>query len=54
MISTQIIVNCIEELRSITKVNLAIFALDGVEVASTFDSSNILLKDLLIPRQTVR
>lgn len=41
MISTQIIVNCIEELRSITKVNLAIFALDGVEVASTFDSSDI-------------
>ena len=41
MISTQIIENCIEELRMITKVNLAIFALDGAEVASTFDSSDI-------------
>ncbi len=41
MISTQILTNCIEELRMITKVNLAVFGIDGVEVASTFNSSDI-------------
>ncbi len=41
MISTQVLTNCIEELRSISKVNLAVFGLDGGEVASTFDSSDI-------------
>lgn len=41
MISTQIILNCIEELRNITKVNLAVFGLDGLPVASTFDSGDI-------------
>lgn len=41
MISKQVLTNCIEELRSISKVNLAIFGLNGGEVASTFDSSDI-------------
>ena len=41
MISTQVLTNCIEELRSISKVNLAVFGLAGGEVASTFDSSDI-------------
>lgn len=41
MISTQIIVNCIEELRNITRVDLAVFNLDGFSVASTFDSSDV-------------
>ena len=46
MISTQVIANCIEELSIITKVNLAVFNLDGGQVASTFDNSD--LSDLLI------
>lgn len=46
MISTQVIANCIEELSIITKVNLAVFNLDGGQVASTFDNSDI--SDLLI------
>jgi len=37
MISTQILTNCIEELRAITRVNLAVFDLNGAEVASTFE-----------------
>lgn len=41
MITTQIIENCIEELRAITKVNLAVFGLDGAEVASTFEDGGI-------------
>ena len=41
MISTQVLTNCIEELRSISKVNLAVFGLDGGGDASTFDSSDI-------------
>lgn len=41
MISTQIIANCIEELRNITKIHLAVFGLDGLLVASTFDSGDI-------------
>ena len=46
MISTQIIANCIEELSIITRVNLAVFNLDGGQVASTFDNSDI--SELLI------
>lgn len=46
MISTQVIANCIEELSIITKVNLAVFNLDGGQVASTFDNSDI--SDLLL------
>ncbi len=41
MISTQVIANCIEELRMITRVNLAVFGLDGAVVTSTFDCSDI-------------
>ena len=41
MITTQIIENCIEELRAITKVNLAVFGLDGAEIASTFEDGGI-------------
>lgn len=41
MISTQILESCIEELRTITRVNLAIFDMDGVEVVSTFECSDI-------------
>lgn len=41
MITTQVIENCIEELRSITKVNLAVFSLDGAEIASTFEDGGI-------------
>ncbi len=41
MISTQVIAGCIEELRNITKVNLAVFGLDGSVVVSTFDSDDI-------------
>lgn len=41
MISTQILENCIEELRTITRVNLAVFDLEGVEVVSTFECSDI-------------
>lgn len=41
MITTQVIANCIEELRAITKVNMAVFGLDGTEIASTFESGSI-------------
>ena len=41
MISTQVIASCIEELRNITKVNLAVFGLDGTPVVSTLDSNDI-------------
>ena len=41
MISTQVIAGCIEELRNITKVTLAVFGLDGSVVVSTFDSDDI-------------
>ena len=41
MISTQILENCIEELRTITRVNLAVFDLEGAEVVSTFECSDI-------------
>lgn len=41
MISTQVLVNCIEELKGITRVNLGIFDLDGQEVASTFEENDV-------------
>lgn len=41
MISTQIIVNCIEELKQITRVELAVFGVDGSLVASTFEDDLI-------------
>lgn len=41
MISAQILENCIEELRTITRVNLAVFDLEGTEVVSTFECSDI-------------
>ncbi|MDE7333176.1 MAG: helix-turn-helix domain-containing protein [Lachnospiraceae bacterium] len=41
MISTQVIANCIEELSIITRVNLAVFNLDGGQLTSTFDNSDI-------------
>lgn len=41
MISTQVIENCIEELRNITKVNLAVFGTDGVLLVSTFENNDI-------------
>ena len=41
MITAQVIENCIEELRALTKVNLAVYDLDGMEVASTFDGDVI-------------
>lgn len=41
MISTQVLTNCIEELRSITRVNLAVFDLNGAEVVSTFECSEL-------------
>lgn len=41
MVSTQVLTNCIEELKIITRVNLAVFGIDGDVVASTFDCSDI-------------
>lgn len=41
MISAQVIKTSIEELYTITKVNLCVFDLDGVLVASTFDTKTI-------------
>lgn len=41
MISTQVLANCIEELKGITRVNLGIFDLDGQEVASTFEENGV-------------
>lgn len=41
MISTQILESCIEELRTITRVNLAVFDFDGAEIVSTFECSDI-------------
>lgn len=43
MISTQILESCIEEMRTITRVNLAVFDLDGAEIVSTFECSDISL-----------
>ena len=41
MISTQVLANCIEELKGISRVNLGIFDLDGQEVASTFEENDV-------------
>lgn len=41
MISTQVISNCIEELRAITRVELAVYATEGTVVATTFQADNI-------------
>ena len=41
MISTQVLANCIEELKGITRVNLGIFDLDGQEVVSTFEGNDV-------------
>ncbi len=38
MLSNQIIQNCIEELKGITKVDFAVFDLNGTRMASTFDT----------------
>lgn len=42
MISSQVIRTSIEELHTITKVGLCVFDLDGVVVASTFDTNDIV------------
>lgn len=47
MISSQVIKNSIEELKSISKIDLCIFDLEGNEVASTFKPSDIS-KDLIV------
>ncbi len=44
MISTQIIANCIEELKAITRVDLAVFGTDGTVTASTFDSDTVSIE----------
>ncbi|MDE5910182.1 MAG: helix-turn-helix domain-containing protein [Lachnospiraceae bacterium] len=41
MITAQVIENCIEELGALTKVNLAVYDLDGTEMASTFEESDV-------------
>ena len=41
MISTQVIAGCIEELRNITKVNLAVFGLDGSTVVSRSEERRV-------------
>ncbi len=41
MISTQVIANCIEELKAITKVDLAVFGIDGTVVTATFDANSV-------------
>lgn len=41
MISSQVIRTSIEELHTITKVNLCVFDLDGIVIASTFDTNDI-------------
>lgn len=41
MVSTQVLTNCIEELHAITKVELCIYDSDGIEVASTFENTEI-------------
>lgn len=41
MISTQVMANCIEELKGITRVDLAVFGIDGSVAASTFDTTDI-------------
>lgn len=44
MISSQVIRTSIEELHAITKVDFAIFDLDGMTVASTFDTKSIAME----------
>lgn len=41
MISTQVMANCIEELKTITRVDLAVFGIDGTVVTTTFDTNDI-------------
>ena len=41
MISTHIIANCVEELKQITKVDLAVFGIDGTLVTATFETDYI-------------
>lgn len=41
MVATQILANCIEELHSITKVDLCIYDADGLEVVSTFENEEV-------------
>lgn len=41
MISTQVITNCIEELRGITRVDLAVYGTEGAVVASTFPTGDV-------------
>ncbi|MDE6748057.1 MAG: helix-turn-helix domain-containing protein [Lachnospiraceae bacterium] len=47
MISSQIIKNSIEELKSISKIDLCVFDLEGNKVASTFEPSDISI-DLIV------
>ena len=47
MISSQIIKNSIEELKSISKIDLCVFDLEGNKVASTFEPSDISV-DLIV------
>lgn len=41
MISTQVISNCIEELKALTKVDMAVFSVEGAIVKATFDTNDI-------------
>lgn len=41
MISTQVISNCIEELKALTKVDVAVFSVEGAIVKATFDTNDI-------------
>lgn len=41
MISTQIIKNCLEELHIITKVDFAIYGVEGIEIYNTLENSDI-------------
>lgn len=47
MISSQVIKNSIEELKSISKIDLCVFDLEGNEIASTFEPSDISV-DLIV------
>lgn len=44
MVSTQVLTNCIEELKGITRVNLAVFGTDGDVVTATFDCDDVASK----------
>lgn len=41
MISTQVIANCIEELKAITRIDLAVFSVEGTMVTATFSAIDI-------------